>query len=137
MSPPFFSCSCSRRGVSHPCRSFTLSGQLRDAAPQIGGAYPSPHCEEFLPTEDEEEEEDDEDGEEEEKREKIPLPPKKPPKEKASADTNGRRAKAQAPKGGCGARRAEHRHHQLVLPWRETEKVTWCWSQSISSPWWS
>uniref|UniRef100_A0A8C4MUK0 Tubby-like protein n=1 Tax=Equus asinus TaxID=9793 RepID=A0A8C4MUK0_EQUAS len=55
------------------------------------------------PGEDEEEEEDDEDGEEEEKREKIPLPPKKPPKEKASADTNGRRAKAQAPKGDLGS----------------------------------
>uniref|UniRef100_A0A5F5PR27 TUB like protein 1 n=1 Tax=Equus caballus TaxID=9796 RepID=A0A5F5PR27_HORSE len=55
------------------------------------------------PQEDEEEEEDDEDGEEEEKREKIPLPPKKPPKEKASADTNGRRAKAQAPKGDLGS----------------------------------
>uniref|UniRef100_A0A5F5PXS9 Tubby-like protein n=1 Tax=Equus caballus TaxID=9796 RepID=A0A5F5PXS9_HORSE len=59
----------------------------------------APHAED----EDEEEEEDDEDGEEEEKREKIPLPPKKPPKEKASADTNGRRAKAQAPKGDLGS----------------------------------
>ncbi|XP_057554467.1 tubby-related protein 1 isoform X2 [Hippopotamus amphibius kiboko] len=52
---------------------------------------------------DEEEEEDLEDEEEEEKKEKIRLPPKKPPKEKASADTKERKAKAQGPKGDLGS----------------------------------
>ncbi|XP_006882242.1 PREDICTED: tubby-related protein 1 [Elephantulus edwardii] len=49
-----------------------------------------------------EEEEDDEEVEEE-KKEKIPLRPKKPPKEKASADTKERKAKAQGPKGDLGS----------------------------------
>uniref|UniRef100_G3TDX6 Tubby-like protein n=1 Tax=Loxodonta africana TaxID=9785 RepID=G3TDX6_LOXAF len=57
---------------------------------------------EFLHTEDDDEEEDNEGNEEEEdeeKKEKIPLPPKKPPKEKTSADTKERKAKAQGTRG--------------------------------------
>lgn len=73
-------------------------------SPDIG-ALPSPHYEEFLPTEEEEDEEDQEEeageAEEKEKKEKIPLPPKKPPKEKVSADIKERRAKAPGLMGGC------------------------------------
>ncbi|XP_006860625.1 PREDICTED: tubby-related protein 1 [Chrysochloris asiatica] len=54
-------------------------------------------------SEEKEDNEEEEKDEEEKKEEKIPLPPKKPPKEKASADTKERRAKAQGLKGALGS----------------------------------
>ncbi|GAB5571441.1 tubby-related protein 1 isoform X7 [Prionailurus iriomotensis] len=84
-----------------------VDGNLEGTEPPANGTHPSPHYEEFLPTEDEEEEEEDheeeEEEEEEEKKEKTPLPPKKPPKEKTSAGIKERRAKAQGQKGDLGS----------------------------------
>ncbi|XP_021115609.1 tubby-related protein 1 isoform X1 [Heterocephalus glaber] len=50
----------------------------------------------------EEEEEEDEEADEE-KKEESPVPARKPPKDKASGDKRGRRAKAQAPRGNLGS----------------------------------
>ncbi|XP_053761075.1 tubby-related protein 1 isoform X3 [Panthera pardus] len=95
----------SRRRASRLWLSFPSN--LEGTEPPANGTHPSPHYEEFLPTEDEEEEEEDheeeEEEEEEEKKEKIPLPPKKPPKEKTSTGIKERRAKAQGQKGDLGS----------------------------------
>ncbi|XP_045356708.1 uncharacterized protein LOC123609612 isoform X10 [Leopardus geoffroyi] len=91
-------------GSASPGRS---RRNLEGTEPLANGTHPSPHYEEFLPTEDEEEEEEDheeeEEEEEEEKKEKTPLPPKKPPKEKTSTGIKERRAKAQGQKGDLGS----------------------------------
>ncbi|XP_025781849.1 tubby-related protein 1 [Puma concolor] len=92
--------------ISAKCLPVTVMN-LEGTEPPANGTHPSPHYEEFLPTEDEEEEEEDheeeEEEEEEKKKEKIPLPPKKPPKEKTSAGIKERRAKAQGQKGDLGS----------------------------------